>query len=114
MQDYSESPASSCLDCNYATDVLFFSFLGTVLLTILLFIIKKLIKNKLAVSVVVTIGFLVMTIMINHSLFVDRVSSWSTFSFNEEIAYVIRESYSYIIIASVLFWISIIKLRIFN
>ncbi len=112
MKDYSNDVSASCLDCSYLRDVLIFSFFSSTILTLLFFLFKKLIKRKLFISIVVVIIFLIAVLVNNYNIFVDRVSAWSSFSFEGEIMGVISSSYLYTIISAILLWLFINKFKL--
>ncbi len=111
MKNYSNEVSASCLDCSYLRDVLFFSLFSSIILTFLFFLFKKLIKRKLFISIVVVIIFSISVLVNNYNIFVDRVSAWSSFSFESEIMGVVSSSYLYTIISTILLFFLINKFK---
>lgn len=86
MGKFSERMSSGCLDCSFIEDVYLISLLTSAFLTIvflLLSFIKKIyLKSTIGLIVLLSIwGFW------NYSFFVDRESSWSSYTFKEEFLY---------------------------
>ncbi|WP_264530271.1 hypothetical protein [Flavobacterium sp. N502540] len=83
MGEFSERMSSGCIDCSFIEDVYFISLLTSVFLTIvflLLSLLKKIyLKNTIELLLLSSIwGFW------NYTVFVERESSWSTYTFKEE------------------------------
>lgn len=83
MGKFSERMSSGCVDCSFIEDVYLISLLTSAFLTIaflLLSLIKKIyLKSTIGLILLLSIwGFW------NYSIFVDRESSWSTYTFEEE------------------------------
>lgn len=88
MGKLSDQTSSGCLDCSFVYDAFFISLCSTIILTLLFLLIARIKKNRYKI----TIEFVLLTsfwLFWNYSIFVDRESSWSTYSFNEEIYYTV-------------------------
>ncbi|MDN3694524.1 hypothetical protein QWZ06_20770 [Chryseobacterium tructae] len=112
MKEYSSDVSASCVDCSYLRDVLIFSFFSSIIIMILFFFVKKVVKRKQLISIVVIITFLISVLINNYNIFVDRVSAWSSFSFEGELMGVISSSYLYTIISVILLWFFIKKIKL--
>lgn len=99
MGSFSEKTSSGCLDCSFRADVYFLSLFTTVFLVIV-FLIFSFIKNLYLKNV---LQFLVLTgtwFFWNYIIFVDRESSWSTYTLSEEIHYTLSYSILPILVLS--------------
>ena len=113
MGKLSDQTSSGCLACSFVYDAFFISLCSTIMLTILFLLIARIKKNRYKI----TIEFLLLTsfwIFWNYSIFVDRESSWSTYSFNEEIYYTIYLSLLPVLVLSVLTLLTINNKFIFS
>ena len=95
MQRIADQPSSSCLDCAYLKDTFFFSFPSLVLMPFVLFIMKKIKINKLLFSIGIAALFVIMAFTIDLNVFKDRVSSWSSYSIEDEVIATLFQSYLY-------------------
>lgn len=100
MGTFSEKMSSGCLDCTFFEDVLFISSFTSIFFTIvslLLSFIKKIyIKHAIEFIILILVWF-----FFNCSIFVDRESSWSTYTFNEELYYTFSFSIFPILVLSI-------------
>lgn len=106
MGKLSDQTSSGCLDCSFVYDAFFISLCSTIILTLLFLLIARIKKNRYKI----TIEFVLLTsfwLFWNYSIFVDRESSWSTYSFNEEIYCTIYSSLLPILVLSVLTLVTI-------
>lgn len=106
MRAYSGSVSSSCLECSFERDIFV-----NVLVAIILFLLKSVLlrivlKNTKWYKIIISLIFILLIFYINYNIFTDRVSSWSTYSFNECMIVVLFDSYLYVLGAFFLFWIS--------
>lgn len=83
MGKFSERMSSGCVDCSFIEDVYLISLLTSAFLTIA-FLLLSLIKNIYLKSTIGLILLLSIWGFWNYSIFVDRESSWSTYTFEEE------------------------------
>ena len=83
MGKFSERMSSGCLDCSFIEDVYLISLLTSTFLTIV-FLLLSLIKKIYLKSTIELIFLLSIWGFWNYSIFVDRESSWSTYTFEEE------------------------------
>ncbi|WP_417941513.1 hypothetical protein [Flavobacterium sp. RS13.1] len=83
MGKFSERMSSGCVDCSFIEDVYLISLLTSPFLTIA-FLLLSLIKNIYLKSTIGLILLLSIWGFWNYSIFVDRESSWSTYTFEEE------------------------------
>jgi hypothetical protein len=86
MGKFSERMSSGCLDCTFIEDVYLISLLTSIFLTIA-FLLLSLIKKMYLKSVVELVLLLSIWDFWNYSIFVDRESSWSTYTLKEELIY---------------------------
>lgn len=113
MGKLSDQTSSSCLDCSFVYDAFFISLSSTIILTILFLLIRRIKKNRYKIA----IEFVLLNIFWffwNYSIFVDRESSWSTYSFNEEIYCTIYSSLIPVLVLSVLTLLTINNKFIFS
>jgi hypothetical protein len=113
MGKLSDQTSSGCLDCSFVYDAFFISLCSTIILTILFLLIARIKKNRYKIA----IEFLLLTsfwVFSNYIIFVDRESSWSTYSFDEEIYYTIYLSLLPVLVLSVLTLFTINKKFIFS
>lgn len=86
MGKFSEKMSSGCIDCSFIEDVYLISLLTSVFLTIA-FLLLSLIKKTYLKSTIQLILLLSIWGFWNYSIFIDRESSWSTYTFKEEFLY---------------------------
>lgn len=101
MRSFSDDVSSSCMDCSYWSEVLFYSIICTILIPVILFAANKL-NFKKFINPIIIILFLVLTFFGNMSIFSDRVSAWSSYSTQDEIIAVLSSSGLQIVIGAVL------------
>ncbi len=101
MRSFSDDVSSSCMDCSYWSEVLFYSVICTILIAVILFAADKL-NFKKFINPIIIILFLVLTFFGNMSIFSDRVSAWSSYSTQDEIIAVLSTSGLQIVIGAVL------------
>ena len=104
MKEYSSAVSSSCLECSYFRDVFLYSSFILIIIPILLFFLRKIFKKKLFFLLLFSFVFLLLVFFNNLSIFIDRVSSWSTFSSEEEIFATLSVSYLSLISSAILFF----------
>ncbi len=101
MRSFSDDVSSSCPECSYWSEVLFFSGICTILIPIALFVTNKLNLKKLIIPFIIIL-FLFFTFLGNLSIFSDRVSAWSSYSTEDEIFAVLSVSGLYMIFGSLI------------
>jgi len=105
MQIFADQPAASCLTCSYLKDTSFLSLFSLFVIPfVLIFKTKAKISHTLF-SLIVSVIFILIALIINLSLFNDRVSSWSSYSTKDEVIATIAQSYLFIITGSVIVFI---------
>lgn len=111
MSEYKEHLSSTGLNSSYGGDVLagslFFYFLSLLIYSLFRLVrfllkAKKLKTNHKAI--LFTAIYVVACFMVNHEIFVSRVTSWSTFTTFEELTGTLQKSYLLILITSVIFY----------
>lgn len=106
MYEFRNEPSSACWKCSFKVEVLgysLFMWIGMmVLFLIISFSTKKLIKPLYLLIYTIT------CLSVNYSIFSSRVSSWSTFTFTDEIIGVLHYSFLPLII-SLLFLIVVFR-----
>jgi hypothetical protein len=113
MGKFTDHTSSGCLGCSFLYDVFFISLCSTIVLTILFLLIARIKKNRYKI----TLQFLLLTVIWhfwNYTIFVDRASSWSTYSVNEEIFITIYLSFLPILVLSTLTLLTINHQIIFS
>lgn len=100
MYAYSGERSSSCLNCSYEKDVFLSSFYVSFLF-IPLIIFQSKIKKWITILVFIIV-FTLLILLNNYNIFVDRVSSWSSYSFLDELLSILSISYPYLTIGSLL------------
>lgn len=88
---FSTRISSGCLDCSFFQDVFFMSLITSIFLTIV-FLMVSLIKNITLKSIIKVIFLILVWYFWNYTVFVDRESSWSTYTFKEELYYTLSIS----------------------
>lgn len=101
MSEYENTQSASCLSCSYIRDVLFFSIFSTLITSILYYIFKKILKKEKYISMVTVLVYCIVVFFSNYYIFVDRVSSWSSFTFSGELMGIVSYSYIYLIFTSI-------------
>nr|WP_294783909.1 hypothetical protein [uncultured Flavobacterium sp.] len=99
MGSFSEKISSGCLDCSFNKDV-FIMCLITVFFLITAFLFLSLVKNRSLRNVIQWIFLNLVWLFWNYTVFVDRESSWSTYTFDEEIHFTIFYSILPILVLS--------------
>lgn len=92
MHEFRNSLSSSCLNCGFLEENIFVSFVFSVILISMFSVINyvKIKTNYKTILKIISIIFV--WFFINIEIFRDRESSWSTYSFSNEIYYTIRLS----------------------
>ncbi|BFM45334.1 hypothetical protein CFS9_39750 [Flavobacterium sp. CFS9] len=100
MGKFSERMSSGCLDCSFIEDVYVVSLLTSAFLTVvflLLSLIKKIyLKRTIELTLLSSIW-----VFWNYGIFVDRESSWSTYTFKEEFIYTFSLSILPVLVLSI-------------
>ena len=102
MQYLSLQPSSSCMDCSYMKDVLFFSIISIVTIPLMAWIQKRAKLGKVVLSLIIVAGFVGIVFFSSLSLFQDRASSWSSYSTGAELLAVLFQSYPYLIVGAII------------
>lgn len=110
MNEYANTQSASCLSCTYFRDVLFFSLFSTLITSILYYIFKKILKKEKYISMITALAYCIVVFFSNYYIFVDRVSSWSSFSFSGELMGIVSLSYIYLIFTSILLYFFLKKI----
>jgi hypothetical protein len=110
MYEYSNDVSSSCFYCTYKRDILLFSTYVSIIF-LLLGLLKKGVIKKWNISIFYPIIFTILVFFNNYNIFVDRVSSWSSYTAIEEFLSVTSSSYLYISISTILLIILIASFR---
>lgn len=100
MGEFSNSMSSACLSCSFLEEVIPMSLITAIFLTIQHSIIIAFIKKIIIKIVFQSFSLIAIWFFWDYNIFVSRESSWSSYSFNEEIYYVINYSLLPIIILS--------------
>lgn len=99
MGALSHNMSSGCIDCSFFEDglcsSLFFAFFLTLLMRPISWV-----KNKYLRTAVQFILLAIVWFFLDYDIFVDRVSSWSTYLFDEEMNATISYSYFPILVLS--------------
>lgn len=102
MQYLSLQPSSSCMDCSYMKDVLFFSIISIVTIPLMAWIQKRAKLGKVALSLIIAAVFVGIVFFSSLILFQDRASSWSSYSTGAELLAVLFQSYPYLIVGAII------------
>jgi len=102
MQYLSLQPSSSCMDCSYIKDVLFFSIISIVTIPLMAWIQKRAKLGKVALSLIIGAVFVGIVFFSSLILFQDRASSWSSYSTGAELLAVLFQSYPYLIVGAII------------
>lgn len=99
MYEYSKERSSSCFDCSYQGDIFISSLFSSIILMMIFLLLKRLIKKEIVVFFFI-VAYLIIISFNNYNIFVDRVSSWTSFSLKGELIGVFSNSYLYLIVSS--------------
>ncbi|OMQ12704.1 hypothetical protein BXU01_07515 [[Flexibacter] sp. ATCC 35103] len=97
---FSKNISSGCLDCTFSEDVFLMSLFTTIFLTFL-FLALSLIKNMHLKRTIEILILILAWLFWNHTVFVDRESSWSTYTFREEVLYTFSNSILPVLVLSI-------------
>lgn len=109
MQKYKNNISSSCLECSLERDIFIYLIIGISVFYILFIVLSMIIKKKYYLYVAIIISLLSLFYYIDYVIFVDRVSSWSTYCIEEIFREILMGSYIYIPIV-LLTYIILVKL----
>ena len=109
MQKYKNNISSSCLECSLERDIFIYLIIGIIVFYILFIVLSMIIKKKYYLYGAIIISLLSLFYYIDYVIFVDRVSSWSTYCIQEIFREILMGSYIYIPIV-LLTYIILVKL----
>lgn len=109
MQEYKNNISSSCLECSLERDIFIYLIIGISVFYILFIVLSMIIKKKYYLYGAIIISLLSLFYYIDYVIFVDRVSSWSTYCIEEIFREILMGSYIYIPIV-LLTYIILVKL----
>lgn len=109
MQKYKNNISSSCLECSLERDIFIYLIIGISVFYILFIVLSMIIKKKYYLYGAIIISLLSLFYYIDYVIFVDRVSSWSTYCIEEIFREILMGSYIYIPIV-LLTYIILVKL----
>lgn len=109
MQKYKNNISSSCLECSLERDIFIYLIIGIIVFYILFIVLSMIIKKKYYLYGAIIIFLLSLFYYIDYVIFVDRVSSWSTYCIEEIFREILMGSYIYIPIV-LLTYIILVKL----
>ena len=109
MQKYKNNISSSCLECSLERDIFIYLIIGIIVFYILFIVLSMIIKKKYYLYGAIIISLLSLFYCIDYVIFVDRVSSWSTYCIEEIFREILMGSYIYIPIV-LLTYIILVKL----
>ena len=109
MQKYKNNISSSCLECSLERDIFIYLIIGISVFYILFIVLSMIIKKKYYLYGAIIISLLSLFYCIDYVIFVDRVSSWSTYCIEEIFREILMGSYIYIPIV-LLTYIILVKL----
>jgi len=112
MYEYKDSISSACIRCSYNKDILtiiVFFYLFFVFAYFLFFFFTHLLSKaenikKIYKIIPIMIIYVATCFTVDNIIFTDRVTSWSTFTANEELASVISRSFSQIFVTAFIFY----------
>jgi len=102
MQYLSLQPSSSCMDCSYMKDALFFSIISIFIMPLMLWIQKRAKLGIVVLSIIIGAIFVGIVFFSILNLFQDRASSWSSYGTVDEILAVLFHSYPYLIVGTII------------
>ena len=108
VQKYKNNISSSCLECSLERDIFIYLIIGISVFYILFIVLSMIIKKKYYLYGAI-ISLLSLFYYIDYVIFVDRVSSWSTYCIEEIFREILMGSYIYIPIV-LLTYIILVKL----
>lgn len=91
MENFSEQMSSGNPDASFFDDAYLMSLFTTVFL-VFLFLLLSLIKNNYLKITLQLLLLVLVWFFWNYTIFVDRESSWSTYTFKEELLYTLSVS----------------------
>lgn len=100
MGKFSERMSSGCPDCSFVEDVYVVSLLTSAFLTVV-FLLLSLIKKIYLRSIIELTLLSSIWVFWNYGIFVDRESSWSTYTFKEEFIYTFSLSILPVLVLSI-------------
>lgn len=109
MQKYKNNISSSCLECSLERDIFIYLIIGIIVFYILFIVLSMIIKKKYYLYGAIIFSLLSLFYYIDYVIFVDRVSSWSTYCIEEIFRGILMGSYIYIPIV-LLTYIILVKL----
>ena len=109
MQKYKNNISSSCLECSLERDIFIYLIIGIIVFYILFIVLSMIIKKKYYLYGAIIISLLSLFYYIDYVIFVDRVSSWSTYCIEQIFREILMGSYIYIPIV-LLTYIILVKL----
>ena len=109
VQKYKNNISSSCLECSLERDIFIYLIIGIIVFYILFIVLSMIIKKKYYLYGAIIISLLSLFYYIDYVIFVDRVSSWSTYCIEEIFREILMGSYIYIPIV-LLTYIILVKL----
>ncbi|WP_454944857.1 hypothetical protein [Capnocytophaga granulosa] len=95
MKDYKGGMSSSCLECSLGEDIFVFLLIKIGVLGVLLTLLYRVVKRSVYLYGLILLFLLSTLYYINYMLFVDRVATWSTYSFEETWITIFWDSYRY-------------------
>ena len=95
MKDYEGGMSSSCLECSLGEDIFVFLLIKMGVLAVLLTFLFRVVKRSVYLYGLILLFLLSTLYYINYMLFVDRVATWSTYSFEETWITIFWDSYRY-------------------
>ena len=95
MKDYEGGMSSSCLECSLGEDIFVFLLIKMGVLAVLLTLLFRVVKRSVYLYGLILLFLLSTLYYINYMLFVDRVATWSTYSFEETWITIFWDSYRY-------------------
>ena len=105
MQKYKNNISSSCLECSLERDIFIYLIIGIIVFYILFIVLSMIIKKKYYLYGAIIISLLSLFYYVDYVIFVDRVSSWSTYCIEEIFREILMGSYIYIPIVLLTFTI---------
>ena len=95
MKYYKGGMSSSCLECSLGEDIFVFLLIKIGVLGVLLTLLFRVVKRSVYLYGLILLFLLSTLYYINYMLFVDRVATWSTYSFEETWITIFWNSYRY-------------------
>ena len=107
MYEYVGNMSANCMECFYIEELAPLCLVQFILLLPVCYFVFSRAKTVSLISLILlAIGYMAICVLINHEMFVLRVSSWSTFTTSAELFYIFTDtSWAILLSAIALVWL---------